>query len=152
MAQVLNDVPGRMRMRLAGVSLLVLSSLAVAPVGGIGDITGSALRSSHVSQAPNATLPPQLQALEQKMQQLHVNSERYTQISRGTVTIVNERNGKPVGREKSVSLNESVSGEVSMSPPRAEEINVSTGKPIQIQIGFTEHGPSRGTRRAAVRS
>lgn len=134
-------------MRLAGLSLLVLSSLAVAPVGGIGDITGSALRFSHVSQAPNATLPPQLQALEQKMQQLHVNSERYTQISRGTVTIVNERNGKPVGREKSVSLDKSVSGEVSMSPPRAEKINVSTGKPIQIQIGSTEYTYSRETAR-----
>jgi hypothetical protein len=143
MAKVLNDVPGRMKMRLAGVSLLALSSLAVAPVGGMGAITGSALRSSHVSQAPNATLPPQLQALEQKMQQLHVNSERYTQTSRGTVTVVNETNGKPVGREKSVSLDENVSGEVSISPPQAEVIDVNTGKPIQIQVGSTEYTYSR---------
>jgi hypothetical protein len=77
------------------------------------------------------------------MQQLRVNSERYTRISRGTVTIVNETNGKPVGREKSVSLNESISGELSISPARAEEINIGTGKPIQIEIGSTEYTYSR---------
>ncbi|MGD1058439.1 MAG: hypothetical protein ABR992_13615 [Solirubrobacteraceae bacterium] len=131
-----------MRMRLAGVSLLVLSSLA-ALVGDIADTAGSATRSLSVPRAPIAALPPQLQALELKMQQLHVNSERYTQISRGTVTIVNETNGKPVGREKSVSLDENISGEVSISPPQAEVIDTNTGKPIQIQIGSTEYEYSR---------
>jgi hypothetical protein len=77
------------------------------------------------------------------MQQLHVNSERYTRISRGSIKVVNEVNGKPVGREKSVSLDWSISGEVSISPPSFEEINVDTGKPIQIQIGSTEYTYSR---------
>jgi hypothetical protein len=129
-------------MRLGAVSLLVLSSL-VAPVGGIADTAGLAVRSSLVLNAPGATLPPQLQALEQKMQQLHVNSERYTRISRGVITIVNETNGQPVGREKSVSLNENISGEVSIFPPQAEVIDASTGKPIQIQIGSAEYTYSR---------
>jgi hypothetical protein len=130
-------------MRLAGIFLLVMSSLVVVPVGGIADVDGLALRSSHISEVPPVVLPPQLQVLEQKMQRLHVNSERYTQISRGTVTIVSKENGKPVGQEKSVSLDGDLSEEVSMSPPRAEEINVSTGKPIKIQIGSTEYTYSR---------
>jgi hypothetical protein len=142
MAPVLNEVWGRVRTRLAGASLLVLSSLA-APVGGIADTAGLAARSSPVPSALGATLPPQLQALEQKMQQLHVNSERYTVISRGVITIVNEANGQPVGREKSVSLDANISGEVSISPPQAEVIDANTGKPIQIQIGSTEYTYSR---------
>jgi hypothetical protein len=128
--------------RLAGVSLLVLSSLA-APVGGIADTAGLAVRSSPVPNALGARLPPQLQGLEQKMQQLHVNSERYTRTFRGVITIVNETNGQPVGREKSVSLDENISGEVSISPPQAEVIDANTGKPIQIQIGSTEYAYSR---------
>jgi hypothetical protein len=124
------------------VSLLVLFSLALEPVG-IADTAGLATRSVPVAQAPIAALPPQLQSLELKMQQLRVNSERYTRIIRGTLTIVNATNGKPVGPEKSVSLNENISGEVSISPARAEEINIGTGKPLWIEIGSTEYAYSR---------
>jgi hypothetical protein len=120
--------------RLAWASLLVLMS-----VGG-ADTAGLAVRSTLVR---HATLPPQLQALEQKMQRLRVNSERYTHTSRGLITVVNETNGQPVGHEKSVSLDENISGEVSISPPQAEVIDVNTGKPIQIQIGSTEYIYSR---------
>jgi hypothetical protein len=100
-----------------------------------------------MAQVTSALLPPQLRVLEQKMQQLHVNSERYTQIDRGAVTIVSEVNGRPVGRRRPVSLDASISGEVSMSPPRAEQINVRTGKPIQIQVGSTTYTYSRAVAR-----
>jgi hypothetical protein len=55
--------------------------------------------------APTALLPPQLQALEQKMEQLPISSERFSEVTRGLVTVTDEGNGKPVGRTKHVSLN-----------------------------------------------
>jgi hypothetical protein len=124
------------------VSLLVLSLLAVQ-VGGITHTATTVAVRSSLTSALGATLPPQLQGLEQKMQQIHVNSERYTQTSEGVITIVNEVNGQPVGREKSMSLGANISAEVSIFPPEAEVIDVSTGKPIQIQIGSTEYTYSR---------
>ena len=131
-----------MRTRLAGALVVALSSLALVPVRGAADVPESALHPARLAQATNAPVPQQLKVLEQKMQQLHVNRERYTQISRGVVVIVNEANGRPVGHRRSVSLDASISGEVSVSPPRAEQINVRTGKPIQIDIGSTTYAYS----------
>jgi hypothetical protein len=134
-----------MRARPAGALAVVLSLLTLVPVGGAADVPDSALHPPRLAEATNSPVPQQV--LEQKMQQLHINRERYTQISRGAVTIVNETNGRPVGRRRSVSLDARISGEVSMSPPRAEQINVGTGKPIQIEIGSTTYAYSTAIAR-----
>ena len=146
-ASSLSRGPVRMRMWLAGICLLALASLIAVPVGGIANVAGSTLRPSYASAVPGATLPLRLLSLEQKMQQLHVNSERYTRTSRGSITVVNEANGKPVGRGKLVSLDQGISGEISISPLRFKEINLDTGKPIQIQIGPVQYTYSRKTAR-----
>ncbi len=139
---------------VAGALLVALLPLA-ATLGVAYAISPGRL--THGSSAPRTTLPLQLQALEQKMQKLHVNSERYTQITRGTVTIANEVNGHSVGHRRMVSLDDDIRREVSIAPPCAEEIDAKTGKPVQIQIGSTEYTYSqrivhKGRRYVWVRS
>ena len=86
---------------------LVAGLLAVAAFSGA---SASAL-------APTALIPPQLQALEQKMEQLQINSERFSDVSRGYAlgSPSSSTSGKPE-HDIRTSLNGSALGEVSVSP------------------------------------
>lgn len=94
----------------------------------------------------SATLPPALVALEEKMGQLQVNSERYTE----TVTAVSAvslavAHGRSRARTK-LSTSK-LSGEVSLSPAQGEVVG-SRGEPEQIAIGSTLylHSPAIARR------
>jgi hypothetical protein len=84
-----------------------------------------------------AALPPELQALEQKMGQLQINTERYTQtlstVSRRTIAA---KHGRPRARTKHTSS--TFFGEVSLSPAEAE-LTGAGGEPSDIVIGSTAY-------------
>jgi len=87
-----------------------------------------------------ATVPPELALLEQTMEQLQVRSERFSVLSRGTVKVTNQANGKPVGRSRYVSLNGSETGVVSLSLNESEvSTTTSRGRSKEIVIGSTAY-------------
>src|ERR1019366_8462576 len=62
-----------------------------------------AASSASIASAPPtaATLPPQLQALEQKMEQLQVNSERFSVLLQGVGKVTSESSGGKGGKAHS---------------------------------------------------
>jgi hypothetical protein len=124
-----------MRIRRSGALLLV-----PALVGGAAGAADSAL-SATSPPLPAAILPSQLQALKQKMEQLQVNSERYTETASGTVTASIEKVGKGGKRscqERRVSLHTRAVGDASISPPESEVFTGhGAGTPSLIAIGPT---------------
>jgi hypothetical protein len=72
----------------------------------------------------SADLPPALQALEAKMAQLNITSERFLRLERGnTVTVINtgsSSNGRVHTRVKHASVNTEELGEISLSPAVGE--------------------------------
>ncbi|HXW58639.1 MAG TPA: hypothetical protein VEJ23_04080 [Solirubrobacteraceae bacterium] len=102
------------------------------------------------SPAP-AAIPATLQTLEAKMRQLQVNSERFSQVSRGYIRVANESNGKVVGRVKRISVNAQLIGEASLSPSRSETFLGARRMPEQIVIGSTVYTREGGGRRPWVR-
>jgi hypothetical protein len=83
-----------------------------------------------------------LQALEQKMEQLQVNSERYTQATHDTYTLTREppgRHGKRIGKSTTKSLDVDELGEVSLTPARGQVFVGAPGKrkPLLIAVGAT---------------
>jgi hypothetical protein len=122
-------------------------------------VAGAAVSASPAASAlaPTALLPPQLQALEQKMEQMQINSERFSMISRGRLTLTDRSNGRPVGRSRHVSLNSRELGEASVSPAEGEIFVGSGRKPALIAVGSTVYqyeapGKSSRDRRPWVRS
>jgi hypothetical protein len=90
---------------------------------GCGDAATSV---SPVQVLPTVTLPPELQALEHKMERLSVNSERYSRTSR----VLTGAAGKHQ------SLATSQVGEVSLSPAVGESfIGRDTNEPSRLVIG-----------------
>jgi hypothetical protein len=126
-----------MRARLLTAVLLAASA-----------VVGSVVIPGASAQAPTAVLPAQLVALEQKMEQLQINSERFSLISRGRVTVTNESNGKPDGPPKYVSLDQAALGEASLQPSEGEILFGKPSRPRVILIGSTlyVHEPSIAKR------
>ncbi len=128
--------------------VLVAGLLAVAAFAGA---SASAL-------APTALIPPQLQALEQKMEQLQISSERFSDVSRGYA--LGSPNSSTSGKPEHVirtSLNGSALGEVSVSPAEGQLFINSKRRPSLIAIGSTTyryrgHGKHSPGRRPWVRS
>jgi hypothetical protein len=96
-----------------------------------------------VAQASSATaptaLPPTLVALEQKMEALQVNSERFSVITKGSVTVTDETNGKPVGPSRHVSLDRTSQGEASLQPDEGEILSGNPSRPRVISIGSSTY-------------
>ena len=138
-----DDRPLQMRtLRASTLGLAVL--LAAAAGAGLISTSGAG------ALAPTALLPPQLQALELKMEQLHLNTERFSGVTRGRITVTNEVNGKPVGRSRYISLDGTELGEASLAPAVGETFLDGRRRPSLIAIGPTLYKyevPRRGARR-----
>jgi hypothetical protein len=107
--------------------------------------------------APPSYLPPQLQALEQKMQSLRFNSERFSEITKGSVTVIDEVNGKPTGPSSQASLNSNTVNEASVSPAVGQVLDGNPRRPELIALGSTVYrhdarGQRSHQRRPWVRS
>jgi hypothetical protein len=119
-------------------STFALVALGLAATPAVGSAVAPTSPGAQAQPAPGP--PPDLVALEQKMELLHVKSERYSTQSRGTIKITNEANGKPAGPSRHVSLNGSAAGVVSLSPSESEEsISASAGRTQAITIGSTSY-------------
>jgi hypothetical protein len=77
--------------------------------------------------------------LEQKMRELQVNSERFSVITQGSVTVTNEANGKLVGPSRHVSLDRSTQGEASLQPEEGEILSGNPSRPRGISIGSSTY-------------
>ncbi|HEX4437823.1 MAG TPA: hypothetical protein VH061_13615 [Solirubrobacteraceae bacterium] len=121
----------------SAVGLLALAIL-VLTIGG-----------PEVSQAlaPTTRLPLQLQALEQKMQGLQINSERLSEITRGRITVVDETNGRPSGPVKHVSLNSDTIGEASVIPAEGAIFKLHPRRAVLIAIGSSVFARDRSLKR-----
>lgn len=136
--------------RLVVLSFVVLSSItgfsgvyAVAAASGEGAPTVAGVSAP---LTPLVTLPPELVALEQKMAQLQLNSERFSGVSRGSINVTNESNGKPERPSKYVSANGTERGEASVSPAEGE-ISVDGRHTLAtIVIGSTVYQYERPTK------
>jgi hypothetical protein len=115
----------------------------------VGVTCAEAATAAAPSPAP-ATAPATLQALEAKMRQLQVNSERFSQMARGYITVANETNGKVVGRVKHISTNVQLTGEASLTP-QSETFLGAQHTPTRIVVGSTVYSREGGRRRPWVR-
>jgi hypothetical protein len=104
------------------------------------------------------SFPPQLQALEQDMEQLQINSERFSDVSRGFVlgSPHSVSSGKPEHLIRT-SVNGSALGEVSVSPAEGQLFINGKRRPSLIAIGSTTYhyrgaGKHGHARRPWVRS
>jgi hypothetical protein len=111
---------------------MLLALALLAATRGAADLAAPASASS---PAPAAGPPPELVALEAKMEQLPVNSERYSQVAHLTATRHTGRHHKHLER---ASVTETQVGEVSLSPLEGRTFkNGDPRKPIAIAIGST---------------
>jgi len=109
------------------------------------------LATASASGAAGAAIPATLQPLLAKMRQLQVNSERFSEVSRGYLTVANEANGRIVGRVKHISLDLQLMEEASLTPYRSETFIGPRRTPRRIVIGSTVYSRERGKRRPWVR-
>jgi len=82
------------------------------------------------------------------MAQLQLNSERFSSVARGVITVTNESNGKPEGHSKHISVNETELGEASVSPAEGEIFLGRRHRPTLIAIGSTVYhyeAPTKGS-------
>lgn len=138
-------------LRLAGlrwgaIALLALAAAllcAVTPAHAAAPLPPSAL-----ATAPSAAVPPALQALEAKMAQLRVNSERYLRLISGTQVV--ESSSPPGHRHRRrVPVRIQQLGEVSLSPAVAELFGgADMTEPEVIVVGLTlyDHVPKGAVR------
>ena len=126
------------RQTVALAVLLLCLWIPIPPGGAHAQAATSASPPASASTSPTS-LPPALQALEQKMEQLQINSERYSRTIRSTGTITTERrsrHGKRVSRRKHVSLSVTERGEASLSPDEGQVfIAGHTRRPSLLAIG-----------------
>jgi hypothetical protein len=125
------------------------AALAMGPLTASGNALAPAARAQgahgSVQGAPapgTFSPPPALQALEQKMEQLKVSSERYTQTTHSTYTVTRERrggHGKRIGKRTTKSLDVDELGEASLMPARGQVFGGAPGKrkPLLIAVGAT---------------
>jgi hypothetical protein len=120
--------------------VLMLTVAALAGYLAVSEASARDALAPVMQTSPAQVLPPDLVALEQKMAQLRVTSERFSVLSRGTVKLTNESNGKPAGRAWYVSLNGTERGEISLSPNEAKiSISNHAGVENDIFIGSTAY-------------
>jgi hypothetical protein len=140
-------------MRRSKIAALVF---ALALLGG-GVLAAQA--ATHVTplRPAAATLPAQLRALEQKLEQLHINSERFTETSKGFVlgSPNHSSSGKPEHLLRT-SVDSTTQGEASVSPAEGEVSVGVTHEPSLIAIGSTQYryepeGKGSSRRRPWVR-
>jgi hypothetical protein len=133
--------------RPRGIARAIAAVICALALGAVGAGTSSG------ALAPaGAPVPAALQALEAKMSQLQVNSERFSEVSRGEVTIANRSNGRVVGRVKRMSVGGQLVGEASLAPQESEIFRGARHTPVAIVIGSTiytrdGHGRRRWLRR-----
>ncbi len=96
-------------------------------------------------------LPANLQALVAKMRLLQVNSERYSEVSRGYIRVANRSNGRIVGRVRYVRENFQLTGVASLTPQRSETFFGPKHAPRRIVIGQNIYFHVDGKRRRWVR-
>lgn len=118
--------------RPRGIARVIAAAICALALGAVGAGTSSGAPAPAVTQVPAA-----LQALDAKMSQLQVNGERFSERSRGEVTIANRSNGRVVGRVKHVSLNIQLVGEASLAPQESETFRGAQHTPSTIVIGST---------------
>jgi hypothetical protein len=123
-----------------------LPLLAVVLLGATVGAEDSATSATLSSPPPTLALLPQLQALEQKMAQLQLNSERFSSVVSGVITVTNETNGKPDGPSKRISANGTELGEASVSPAEGEIYLGRKLRPTLIAIGSTVYHYERPTK------
>jgi hypothetical protein len=123
----------------------ILGTCLVAAASGEGVTTVDGVSAP---PTPSVALPPELVALEQKMAQLRLNSERFSSVARGAITVTNEANGKPEGPSKHISLNATELGEASVSPAEGELFIDSRTRPTLIAIGSTVYQHERPTKQS----
>jgi hypothetical protein len=136
---ILGHMAGRRgRQVVAGAVLLLCFWTFIASSDAHEQAAASASAPAGAPIGP-ATLPPALQALEQKMEQLQINSERYSRTIRSAETIATERqsrHGKRISRRKRVSLSLTELGEASLSPDAGQVfIAGHTRRPSFLAIG-----------------
>jgi hypothetical protein len=132
-------------MRTLRMSALGLAALLATTAGASSISTSGA-----AALAPTGLLPPQLQALELKMEQLQLNSERFSRVTQGRITVTNEVNGKPVGRSEHILLDGTELGEASLSPAAGEAFLDGKHRPSLIAIGpslYKYEASRKGARR-----
>jgi hypothetical protein len=125
-------------------------ALVVALLASVAGVACAEAATSAPNPAP-ATVPATLQALEGKMRQLQVNSERFSQVARGYITVANESNGKVVGRVKHIPTNVQLTGEASLTPQRSETFLGARHTPTRVVVGSTVYSREGGRRRPWVR-
>ncbi len=128
---------------VAWAASLLLASIALAPHDAQAPTAWAS--SAAGSPAGPVSAPPALGALEQKMEQLRVNSERYSQTIRGGAIVGVDlgKHRKRVGPGRR-SLDVSELGEVSVSPAEGEVFaGADRSRPSLIVIGSTlyDHSP-----------
>jgi hypothetical protein len=146
---------GRRRRAVVWAASLLLASIALAP----GDARAPAAWASSPVPSPvapaspppaPASLPPALRALEQKMEQLQIDSERYSQTIRGGAIVEVElkgRHGRRVERRR-WSLGIGELGEVSIFPAEGQIFTgADRSRPNLIVIGSTLYVYSPGIAR-----
>ncbi|MHB8242563.1 MAG: hypothetical protein ACYDHN_11280 [Solirubrobacteraceae bacterium] len=144
---------------IAACAVTRSASRALAPVVGLLAVSACAcVAAPALALAPSALIPPQLQALEQKMEQLQINSERFSEVSHGFA--LGSPNGSTSGKPEHVirtSLNGSALGEASVSPAEGRLFIDGRRRPSLIAIGsvtYRYRGPGKHSprRRPWVRS
>ncbi|MGA2165273.1 MAG: hypothetical protein ABSH36_12490 [Solirubrobacteraceae bacterium] len=116
---------------------LLLLWIFFAPGDAHAQAAASASSPAGASTSP-ASLPPALQALEQKMEQLQINSERYSRAIHSSETITTERrgrHGKRIKRRKHVPVSVTEFGEASISPNEGQVFAGHTRRPSLLAIG-----------------
>jgi hypothetical protein len=112
------------------VATVAVSALAVSS-SAVGD---AAALAPSVAPSPVA-VSPQLQTLEQKMEQLQVNGESFTEMVQdsGSVTVPSLGGGKP--RTRMIDSTQDRVGAVSLVPRKATIASVDGGTPYVREIG-----------------
>ncbi len=137
-----SNLPRMKNRRGIGWALVAaMSALVVGVAGTEAATTGTA------SRVPT-TVPATLRALEAKMRALQVNSERFSQVSRGYIAVANEVNGKVVGPVKHVTSDLRQATETSLEPRMSETFVGARHAAALIVIGSTVYARTgRGRRR-----
>jgi hypothetical protein len=131
--------------------LLVTLVLAGVSAGAAGSATPLASQ----SPLPAASVAPELRSLEQKTEQLDINSERYSQTIQGTALVSGSgrrrgrRGTRTTRHSKHVSVTITENGEASLSPDEGELAEPRrTRTPLVVAIGSSiyDYTPSVAAR------
>jgi hypothetical protein len=128
--------------------------LALVLAGVSAGAARSATPLASQSSLPAASVAPELRSLEQKTEQLDINSERYSQTIHGTAPITSgarrgRRGTRTTQHSKRVSVTITENGEASLSPDEGELAEPRrTRTPLVVAIGSSiyDYTPSVAAR------